>query len=138
MKSNIVYIYTLSDPTTKEIRYVGKTINLRQRYSQIIHAKKNGKNLIKWVNELQTKRYNPIMKTLDITNKDDWQYVEKYWIAQFRAWGFNLLNITAGGESDHNWNHTKDSIDKMIENGNRKSVYQIDRENGKILKNLIV
>lgn len=28
----ITYIYTLSDPITGDIRYVGKTTNLKQRY----------------------------------------------------------------------------------------------------------
>ena len=38
----ITYIYTLSDPTTNIVKYVGKTINPKMRYRTYIKQAKNG------------------------------------------------------------------------------------------------
>lgn len=99
------YIYTLSHPISNEIRYVGKTCNLKRRYYQ--HT--NKKNLLiqktyvaNWCLSLLNKGIRPIMEIID-ESENNWRELEIYWIAQFRAWGFNLCNISEGGQGNYGY-----------------------------------
>jgi len=53
------------------------------------------------------------MHTLDHTNDDDWSWLERYWISQFKAWGFNLLNHTDGGEEQYHFKHSDETKKKI-------------------------
>jgi len=91
------YIYTLTDPITNQIRYVGKTINLKERYKN--HLRSNpGTHCSNWIKSLRNKNLVPLIEVIDETDSEDWASLEQYWIAQIRAWGFNLVNLTDGGE----------------------------------------
>jgi hypothetical protein len=41
----------------------------------------------------------PIMDVIDIIPREEEDFWEIYWIAQFKAWGFSLLNHTNGGHN---------------------------------------
>ena len=75
MKKN--YIYTLSQNGI--IFYIGKTNNLDKRLSN--HKITYGKNIV--------------LEVLEET--DNWKSDEKYWIEQFKQWGFKLENGNKGG-----------------------------------------
>lgn len=92
------YVYTLSCPITNHVRYVGKTNNLDKRLSAHINDKmKSYKS--SWIASLANKGLKPILETLDETDDERYSYVlEVYWIAQMKQWGFNLTNLTNGGE----------------------------------------
>jgi len=94
-----IYIYTLSD--SLGVRYVGQTKNLKLRfYRHIFDAKKNGtKNKrCSWIKSLLNKNEKPIIEVIDEVNENNWGFWETYWIAQFKAWGFKLVNDSYGGE----------------------------------------
>lgn len=100
-------IYTLSDPITNQVRYVGKTrSSLKYRLSQHIHdSLNNGTNTYKkaWIRGLLNKELLPIIEELEIISNDTcWKSRECYWIAQFKNWGFNLTNMTDGGDGNQN------------------------------------
>lgn len=95
----ISYIYTLSDPRTHQVRYVGKTNNPDQRRKahgvltrEVKSRKKN------WVKQLRKLGLKPLFEIVDEVQEKDWKYWEKYWISQFKAWGFILVNHSSGGE----------------------------------------
>lgn len=95
------FIYTLSDPITGEIRYVGKTNCLRKRlYNHISRARKKTSNSHKnnWINKLLNENLKPKIDFLDEVPVEQWEDYEIYWIEQFKQWGFNLLNTCEGGE----------------------------------------
>jgi hypothetical protein len=93
-----VYIYTLSDPRDNLIKYVGKTVNPRVRKSS--HCTRSVKTICgNWIKNLKRAGLLPVFEILDETNNEDWVLMEKYWISQIKAWGFNLKNMTSGGES---------------------------------------
>lgn len=93
MKSIKIYIYTLSDPETKEIRYVGKTNNLKSRYNN--HISHNIKtHCCNWIKSLKKRNLLPIMEVIEKANDDNWVEREQFWISQFN----NLTNQTIGGE----------------------------------------
>lgn len=96
---NTVKIYTLEHPITGEIRYVGKTNRgLEERLSKHLVTKENN-HRANWIRNLLKENLKPVIKLLDEVDKDKWVIFEKYWISQFKTWGFNLVNFTEGGES---------------------------------------
>ena len=95
-------IYTLTDPITNQIRYVGITKNsLNKRLQGHIHDCKSKKptHKINWIKSLLSKKLLPIIELLEEVETSIIFEMEMYWIAQFKAWGFNLTNSTEGGET---------------------------------------
>jgi len=109
------YIYTLSHPQTGEIRYVGKTTNLKKRTYQHFNikiCKKLGnRHLGNWLLSILNNNLKPKLEVLEECT-DDWIKCEQYWIEQFKHWGFDLLNITKGGEG-FGHKHSEESRRKM-------------------------
>lgn len=97
-----VIIYSLSDPTTNQIRYVGKTVRkLLYRLKEHINFSKKGKTHVScWIKGLLKQNKLPIIECLDIVKESEWMFWEEYWIGQINSWGFNLTNISKGGNSD--------------------------------------
>ena len=94
-------IYTLSDPETKQVRYVGWTTNLKSRLKWHISDAKTraGKQHKRhWVKSLLNKNLKPLMDTIETGIGDGWQEIEKRWIKHYRDDGCSLVNATAGGE----------------------------------------
>lgn len=109
------YIYTLKHPETNEIRYVGKTTNIKRRYYQHtnkkICKKLSNKYLSNWLLSILNKDLKPILNIIEEC-EDNWVESEVYWIEQFKIWGFNLINITRGGEG-FGYKHSEESKKKM-------------------------
>jgi hypothetical protein len=93
------YIYTLKDPITNEIRYIGKANDPNKRILDHIKECKssNKSHKISWVKSLLEKNLKPIVEILDEVSSEEWERCEQYWISQFKSWGFNLTNISKGG-----------------------------------------
>lgn len=89
------YIYTLSHPITNEVRYVGKTINIKRRYKQHLYDKR-GSYKSNWIQSLRTQNLKPILIILEECD-DNWQDREIYWISQFN----NLTNFLSGGQNSY-------------------------------------
>lgn len=108
------YIYTLSD-INGNIRYIGKTSYLKQRlYSHIKECRtKKANHKINWIKSLLKKGEKPLISILDEVDSNDWQFWECFWIEQFKQWGFNLTNLTKGGEGLNGYKHSDVSIIKM-------------------------
>ena len=108
---NYIYILVGDDD---EIRYVGKTMYPKQRlYSHIKESKGVRNNhKINWIKKLLSENKKPKMVLIDEVD-EDWQYWEKYWIEQFKQWGFNLTNLTDGGDGGQGYKHTDLTKDKI-------------------------
>jgi hypothetical protein len=118
-------IYRLSDPTSGETRYVGKTDfpakRLRQHLFDAAHGKKT--HLSAWVRQLLLNDFAPemhVVETLD--DDDDWEQAERDWISLFRESGCDLTNHTVGGRGTPgvrnrrtyiHWTHSKSALDKI-------------------------
>lgn len=92
------YIYILEHPITKQIVYVGKTNNplRRHHYHWTVGYKTNNK-LGQWLKSLKHVKLKPNLNVIDEI-EGEWEWLEQYWISQFRTWGFDLKNHTEGGE----------------------------------------
>lgn len=91
----MIYIYTLSHPITNEVRYVGKTVNIKRRYKQHLYDKRQ-KHKYAWIQQLKNEGLKPVITIIEeCTN--EWQDREKHWITQYD----NLINHLEGGGSDY-------------------------------------
>ena len=92
-------IYVLIDPRTDKVRYVGKANNVPQRYkAHLNRARKHQIHKANWIKQLRILGLKPIVEVIDVVPINEWTYWETYWIAQMKAWGFDLLNYTLGGD----------------------------------------
>ncbi len=94
-----VYIYTLSEPDTGFVRYIGKATNLQWRLYQH-KSEKGSTRKCNWIKSLAKRGLTPvieILETLDEYPESDWQEAERFWIESLRMAGCNLVNLDIGG-----------------------------------------
>lgn len=109
-------IYTLENPITNEIRYVGMTQkSLSERLSSHKSSvKTKTSHVANWIKSLLNENLIPVIKLLDETNTlEKCKELEIYWISQFKSWGFNLTNLSTGGESSAGKKLSKKQVDGM-------------------------
>lgn len=97
----VTHIYSLSDPTTGEIRYIGKAKKVSQRINEHICESRTGKersHKINWINSLLENRTKPVLEVIDTVPLEEWVFWEMFYISLFKSWGFNLTNGTQGGD----------------------------------------
>lgn len=95
-----VYIYTLSDPRTNFVRYVGKARNPKGRYSGHMNST-SATHRAKWINSLKALALSPKMEIIEEVAEDGWQEAERFWIESLRQMGCDLTNHTGGGEGHY-------------------------------------
>ena len=90
-------IYCLNDPDTGEMRYVGQSKNIHNRYYNG-HLKSDRLSchpVTFWINKLKDNGKTPSIEILEVC--DNPIDIEKHWIDKIKAEGHNLLNIHGGG-----------------------------------------
>ena len=125
-KMQIIFIYTLSDPITETVRYIGKTNNLKIRFQNHL-CDKDKTHKVNWIKNLKRKGLLPTIEILEQCDKNNANFLEQYWISQFKTWGFNLVNGTDGGDGGFGMKNTKSTeVAAFDENGNfLESYYSI-------------
>lgn len=108
------YIYALVDPRTKEIRYVGKTINPSQRL--IKHTTpwyyNDGTHKGRWIKQLIQLGLKPEMTILKTVSEEEWQKEEILTIKKYRE-THNLTNIDEGGSGGMGREASQETKDKL-------------------------
>lgn len=96
-------LYTLSDPITDELRYIGQTtVSLERRlkghiWNSTIKRDKTHKS--HWVKKIVVSGHKPKIELFEeFDNKKDLDEAEIFWISQFKSLGCRLTNTTEGGE----------------------------------------
>lgn len=124
-----VFIYCLSDPDTGEVRYIGKTKNLKSRFSG--HTSRKNKCWSSyWIWSLRNSGKMPIMEELErIENSDDkdWQEVERFYIAYFRFLGARLTNLDGGGIMKKGRHPSTGKRFSLANKGRKKTPEQIEK-----------
>ena len=98
-----VYIYTLENSQTNEIKYVGKCENLSIRLRKHLTDKSKTKKTI-WIKSLESP---PLISILDEVPENEWKFWETFWISIFKSWGFILANGTSGGEGGNTFQNRR-------------------------------
>ena len=94
-------IYTLEDPRSGDVRYVGVTHQkMRVRYAQHLElARKSPRyHLANWVRSLLANGVQPLMVPVEVGSGEGWGEAETKWIKHFRELHCDLVNATNGGE----------------------------------------
>lgn len=95
------YIYTLSDPDTGAVRYVGKANDVSRRFSGHMRDAASGRRkypLYNWIRKLTAKGKLPAVSVVcEVPAGQNWQNVEREMIARF-AQTSDLLNLAEGGD----------------------------------------
>jgi hypothetical protein len=126
-----VFIYSLSDPNTLEIRYIGKANDLNYRYWAHLHEAKNdlrNQHKCNWIKKLLKEGKKPIIEVVEEVPFESWKDSEKFWIAQIKAWGFNLLNKTDGGECGVISQNCKEALKNCKKRGHVKGTFKHSEE----------
>lgn len=106
------YIYTLSDPFTGNVRYVGQSVKPKNRLRRhLLDAPFKRTHKECWIYGLLQREAKPIIDILDIGNIENIDALEIYWIEQLRQWGFPLVNIEPGGQKSKS--KSKETIEKI-------------------------
>lgn len=98
--SETTFIYALCDPTTGEVRYIGKADNPKRR--MICHSWDARRGLkthkARWISSLRASERVPAVEILQEVSSSGWQDAERYWIKLARMAGVRLTNTTPGGD----------------------------------------
>jgi len=117
-----IKIYSLSDPRNGYVRYIGMTskeLSFRLRK----HLSDKGNWLKRrWIKELNMLGLKPIIEEVDIVPFENWQYWESWYIELFRYYGFDIFNLTDGGEGTFGYRHTK-KTKKIIKEKRSKQIF---------------
>lgn len=101
---NTTFIYELFDPIKNIPFYIGKSNTpykrLKTHISDIYYKNKSRINYdkIKVLESILSRNKKPILNILDEVKESEWQFWEKHYISLYRSWGFNLTNLTVGGD----------------------------------------
>ena len=94
------FIYCLRHPETREVRYVGKTVDLKIRKKS--HHQLGKTRCDNWKRSLLAEGLWPETEVLEtVPVGANWPERESYWISHFKSQGANLTNLTDGGEGTH-------------------------------------
>lgn len=125
------YIYILQHPINQEVKYVGKTTNTKHRYYQHTNLKMCQKKkcyLSSWLISLFNQNLKPVMTIIDETDSNDWQWLEIYWINQFKQWGFKLTNLAEGGQGGNNYRRSEETKKLLSKNNGRGRAKLTEKE----------
>lgn len=93
------FIYTLNDPITYEVRYVGKSNMPKRRYYAHMRADKTASShKINWVQSLVKEGLKPDLFIVKEVPISEWKEWERYFIKYFKKIGNNVINHTKGGD----------------------------------------
>lgn len=96
-------IYVLKDPRTNEVRYVGCSKNIEQRYKAHNNTARDlNTPKRQWIAELRELGLKPLMEILEEVD-NNYLIKEKEYITKYRQLGYNLTNT---GYDDNHGNQT--------------------------------
>lgn len=126
-----VKIYALHDCNGR-IRYVGKTVyKLARRIMQHRNEANRGHHCKRcnWIRkELAANRIIGI-ELLELVTDGSWEQREQHWIATMRGRGYNLTNLTDGGEGLHGFTFSAEHRAKIgaKSRGRKKSAAELEK-----------
>lgn len=95
-------IYTISDPITEQVRYVGQTkrgIRRKQEHFAHIRSLKTRRYAIShWIAKCKRNKITPVFTIIDTVPFEQGSDAERKYIRLFKAMGARLLNLTPGGD----------------------------------------
>lgn len=129
------YIYTLTDPISNIVRYVGKSNNPKDRLRRHLSESnlvESWTNKNKWLLHLKNNNRLPILDIIDEGNDDNIDSLEIKWISYYRSLDIDLSNMTDGGDG-YDWTgkkHSEETKQRLkLSHPFRREVVQFDLDN---------
>ena len=99
---DVLWIYALTEPGSKEVRYIGKSTNPKRRYYEHVQraASYRGEHYThtaRWIRTLHTRGQKPGLTLLECIPKELWAERERWWIQEYKRVGARLTNHDDGG-----------------------------------------
>lgn len=91
------FIYCIVCPITNTPKYIGKSDNPYMRLYHHCHSSRKSK-VADYVRSLLRKGLFPILEIVDEVDLRTWEFWEQHYISLYRSWGFELKNMTIGGD----------------------------------------
>lgn len=110
------YIYTLEDPRSGEIRYVGWTVNPGRRRREHVGRARRGEDDTRkgrWVRKLDAGGVRPELVVIEAVPLEERESAEGRWIADLRSAGHRLTNMTDGGGGTPGFRHDPATVAKF-------------------------
>lgn len=108
------YIYTLSCPITKDIRYIGQSFDPKTRYRRhISDSKKRKDHKSNWIKSLLEINLKPKLDIIHTCNESNVDYYEKYYIEKYKKL-YDLTNSKDGGKAYKMTQEIKDKIRESL------------------------
>jgi hypothetical protein len=119
----MISIYTLVDPRTDLVRYVGQTSNPKVRYRNHLKGNKyRSTHTTNWIQGLLDLGLKPKMIEIDICEIKDIDLTEQNYIKLYKSFGCKLTNHSIGGHSSLGCKHSLESrINRSIKQKGRLS-----------------
>ena len=77
-----IFIYILIDPTTEQVRYVGKTTDTKLRLRRHINERYlHDSYKDRWLRKLLDNNLLPQIEIIDEVDKDNWVFWEQFYIS---------------------------------------------------------
>lgn len=114
MAANTYSIYSLSDPISNQVRYIGLTSSINNRYKQHL-ADKRTSHKKAWLSSLKSQGIYPSVDIIesDLSLEQAFKKEISY-ILLFKSMGAKLVNMTIGGEAPMaNKKHSESTLLKM-------------------------
>ena len=108
----MIAIYTILDPRSEEVRYVGRTKNPNRRIREHL-SDPCSEGLRRWFSELSGLGLKPIMRIIEWCQISEWMERESFWIASYRKTNTMLLNVCSSGGGPTDSDYSADVRAKM-------------------------
>jgi predicted GIY-YIG superfamily endonuclease len=92
-----ISIYTLKDPITNKIRYVGQTNDTKRRLNRHLNNSRSFRDKRHISNWIRSLSYDPVMDIIETCEYAERNIRENYWIEYYKTQGFDLCNLSNGG-----------------------------------------
>jgi hypothetical protein len=140
--STMNIIYALCDPTTQEVRYIGKSVKgmcrPKSHWNERTKTRFKTYRLYRWLNKLSEP---PTIRVLEVCEtKEELSLREMLWIAVYSL-GNRLTNMTKGGEGTVGRFHSEETRRKIGESKIGKSYgkgRKLSEEHKQKLRNRII
>jgi group I intron endonuclease len=116
-----VFIYVLIDPKSNQIKYVGKTTDIKRRLRRHISERfLHDSYKDRWIRKIVDSNVLPEIEIIDEVDKSNWGYWEKFYISYFKSIGCLLTNGTIGGDEPPSTKGRKHTIESRLKMSNTK------------------
>lgn len=135
----MIDIYALTDPMTREIRYIGKANDAQKRFRKHLAEKRRNTPVYCWIRSLRERGFIPGLQIIAVCEESDWKEAERKAIADARKTNNKLLNVADGGDEPYcpkevRAENGRKSAKARVSTPEKARLYKIKQELGMLLK----